>query len=163
MQSAGYHHANMLAAQLRVTMTDRDTEMLAMLQGMAEQDTNPPQEKIIPPPAPAANAAIDQNIQLEMLRILQQMQSASNGRAGRGGRSGRGGRGDNNRNRNTRTPDDATFNRRITNMYCHTHGGCNHNSPECTRKAAGHKDGATMQNRLGGSNAFCQPVGGAVE
>ena len=63
----------MLAAQLRATMTDRDTEMLAMLQGMAEQDTNPPQEEIIPPPAPAANAAIDQNIQLEMLRILQQM------------------------------------------------------------------------------------------
>ena len=163
MQQAGYHHANMMAAQLRTTMTDCDTEMLAMLQGLAEQDANPPQAEVIPQPAPAANAATNQDIQLEMLRILQEIQNTYTGRAGRGGRGGRGGQGDNNSNRNTRTPDNATFNRRVTNMYCHTYGGCNHNLTNCTRKAAGHKDGATMHNRLGGSNVFCQHVGGAVK
>ena len=35
--------------------------------------------------------------------------------------------------------------------YCHTHGACNHDSPDCRSKAEGHKDEATFQNRMGGS------------
>ena len=35
--------------------------------------------------------------------------------------------------------------------YCHTHGVCNHDSPNCHSKAEGHKDEATFQNRMGGS------------
>ena len=35
--------------------------------------------------------------------------------------------------------------------YCHTHGACNHNSPDCLSKAEGHKDEATFANRMGGS------------
>ena len=35
--------------------------------------------------------------------------------------------------------------------YCHTHGLCNHNSPDCHTPAEGHKNEATLQNRLGGS------------
>ena len=35
--------------------------------------------------------------------------------------------------------------------YCHTHGTCNHDSPECRSKAEGHEDEATFANRMGGS------------
>ena len=35
--------------------------------------------------------------------------------------------------------------------YCHTHGACNHASPECYSTAEGHKDEATFENRMGGS------------
>ena len=133
--------------------------MLAMLQNLADVENNPPPEEWIPPPAPAANTATN-NVKFEILRNLQEIQ---NGNADQGGRGGRGCRGDGNRNRNRRTPDDAAFNGRITNLYYHTHGRCNHNSSECTKKAADHNDAAIMNNRLGGSNAVCQPVAGAVE
>ena len=35
--------------------------------------------------------------------------------------------------------------------YCHIHGACNHESPECRSKAEGHKDKAMFANRMGGS------------
>ena len=56
---------------------------------------------------------------------------------------------------NQRTPDNASFNRVNTSTYCHTHGACNHTSAECNRKAPGHRNTATLTNRMGGSNAFC--------
>ena len=49
-----------------------------------------------------------------------------------------------------------TFPRRITDKYCHTHGGCNHVYRDFTRKAEGYNDAAMMQNYLGGLNACCQ-------
>ena len=146
--------------------------MLAMLQDfVAVQDVNPPVEA--PPPAPVANAVVQMDVQLEMLRILQEMHQAyaqgGRGIAGRGGQGGRGrqggqggfgGRRYGNRNRNCRTPDNANFVCRVTNQYCHTHGGYNHISGDCTRKASGHNDAATFDNRCGGSNAFFQPIAG---
>ena len=35
--------------------------------------------------------------------------------------------------------------------YCWTHGLCNHLGIECRSKAEGHKDTATLENRMGGS------------
>ena len=36
--------------------------------------------------------------------------------------------------------------------YCWTHGLCNHKGSECRAPAEGHKNNATFENRLGGSN-----------
>ena len=36
--------------------------------------------------------------------------------------------------------------------YCWTHGGCNHSSSECRKKATGHQDTASWTNRMGGSD-----------
>ena len=36
-------------------------------------------------------------------------------------------------------------------LYCWTHGLCNHKSIECKKKEAGHKDEATLENRMDGS------------
>ena len=54
-----------------------------------------------------------------------------------------------------KTPDNPSLNRRTTSKYCWTHGGCAHNSNECTVKAEGHDDEATFADKRGGSKAFC--------
>ena len=46
--------------------------------------------------------------------------------------------------------------RKNTSKYCWTHGACAHSSKECSNKKAGHKDGATFSNKLGGSTRFCE-------
>ena len=167
MQHAGYHHANMLAEQLCTDFQVQGTKVLAIVQELAEANANPPTETVQLPPAPVANAVIQDTIQVEMLRLLQDIANRNGNNGGRGGRGGRdnygnrggnSGRGNANGNRNRRTPDNASFIRRIMNLYCHTHGACNHISADCTSKAPGHEDLATLNNRMGGSNAFCQPV-----
>ena len=161
MQQAGYHHANMLADKLRADLQMQGNEMLAMVQGFAESNITQPPEEEHPQPAPAANAVVQDSIQLEILRLLRDISaqnSQNSGRGGRGGRTGRTARGNGGPRIGTHTPDNASFNRRVTSNYCHTHGACNHDSRACTTKAPGHHDNATMDNRMGGSNAFCQPV-----
>ena len=115
---------------------------------------HPPIEEVHPP-APAENIVNNTYVQLKMLWILQEMQNVN---AGQGRRGGRCGRDDNNHKRNRCTPDNATFNRRITNQYCHTHGWCNYVSADYKRKVAHHNNAATINNRLVISNAFFQPV-----
>ena len=93
---------------------------------------------------------------------MQANNAQNEGRGGIGGKGGIGGRGgmgdrDNQGNRNHRTPDNATFDCRVTNGYCHNHDGCNHIFGDCTRPVLGHNNAAMMDNRLDGSNAFCQP------
>ena len=75
------------------------------------------------------------------------------GGQGNGGNSG-GGRGSGTC-RNRKTPDNARFPRPQTDKYCWTHGACNHTSAECQRQATGHQNTATFDNRMGGSNAYC--------
>ena len=42
--------------------------------------------------------------------------------------------------------------------YCWSCACCDHWGRHCTCKKSGHKDDATFQNRMGGSNKFCLPV-----
>ena len=161
-QHAGYHHANMLASQMRAELSNQQAEMLAVMQSMVPPDEAPAQEENeqandsgtnAVPTQQMANAVIADNVQLQMLRILQSMQESQQNSTGNngGGEQNGGGRVRVNR----RTPDSETFNRRDTTKYCQTHGACNHTSSECNRKAPGHKNMATIPNRMGGSNAFC--------
>ena len=71
MQQPGYHHANILAKQLRTDLQAQGTEMLAIVQEMAAANSNPPEDKYQPPPPPAANAAIQRTAQTEMLQLLR--------------------------------------------------------------------------------------------
>ena len=115
--------------------------MLALVQEMAAVNIEQPNEEA-DPPVPAANAVIQNTVQNEMLQLLRTIAANGNnngqgGRYGRNGRNGRGGDGgQGNQTRvNRRTPDNANFNRYITNLYCHTHGACNHASIDCSNKA----------------------------
>ena len=130
-----------------------------MPQDLVIVDNNTPIEDMLPPiapPAPVANSVAHIDVQMKMLRILQEMQQNATGCSGRGRRGGRGGRGRGGCEKKFRTPDNANFPRRVIDKYCHTQGECNHNSPDCTRKADRNNDTAMIQNRLGGSNYFCQ-------
>ena len=64
----------------------------------------------------------------------------------------------NRRRGNRRTPDNVTFDYRVTDQYCWTYGECNHPLNACTRKAQGLMDAATRANRMQVLNTFCQPV-----
>ena len=63
-----------------------------------------------------------------------------------------------NHNNNTFNPSNpkAPNASRLEKKYCWTHGWCHHNGTECTRKAQGHKDHATITNRMNGSNKGCK-------
>ena len=136
--------------------------MLAMMQSMVTGKEQPAQEiEAETPMQQVANVAIADNVQLQMLQILQTMQAAQQqgDRNNRGSDKNSGNQNGGGRARvNRRTPDDATFNRRDESKYCHTHGACNHTSSDCNRKAPGHRNTATLTNRMGGSNVFCEQV-----
>ena len=54
-----------------------------------------------------------------------------------------------------KTPDNPPFSRKVTNLYCWTHGGCAHESSKCNSKSTGHRNEATFENKLGASKGFC--------
>ena len=139
--------------------------MLAMVQELAIADNNPPIVDAPPPPQPTENALLQDNVQVEILRLLHEILTER--RRGQGGR-GRGsgdnngnacgyGRGYNELNLNHHKPDNANVARRITDSYFWTYGGCNHASAKCTRKASAHKNDAAKDNFMGGSNTFWEP------
>ncbi|GKY93435.1 hypothetical protein MPSEU_000311100 [Mayamaea pseudoterrestris] len=41
--------------------------------------------------------------------------------------------------------------------YCHTHGHCGHTSKDCNRRAPGHQENATKNNKMGGNEATYAP------
>ena len=99
------------------------------------------------------NAATTINAQSETLKVLQdlqkQLQTISQEVKNGGGNNGR-------KREFRKTPDDPPYTRANTEKYCWTHGACNHESKECTRRAPGHEAKATKPNQLGGSKAFCE-------
>ena len=156
MQQTGYRHANMLAQQLQTNLDNQQSEMLAMVQSMVPvaQESAAEQHNV---EQQVANAAVT-SVQQQMFEILQATQVTQNATATNNGgnTNNNNGGGENSRRQlNRRTPDNVTFARQDTSKYCHTHGGCNHYSSECNRRAPGHKTNATFTDRMGGSNAFC--------
>ena len=154
MQQAGYHHANMLAAQLRTDLQVQGSDMLAMMQELSTQDNNPPIDARSPP-EPARNATVKESVQLEVLRLLREIALNKQGGSGSSRGSAESGGGEGGRSRIRKTPNNASLVRRMVSLYCWTHGGCNHLSKDCKRKALGHKDDAKIGTRMGGFNTFC--------
>ena len=67
MQQVGFHHANMLAEQLRTKIDTQGTEILVMLQDLFITDNSPPIEDMPPPTAllaPTASVAAHTNMQI---------------------------------------------------------------------------------------------------
>ena len=165
MQQAGYHHANMLAEQLKTCMEHRDQELFSAIQSVVDSNsvaTSPPsmaqsELSTITPSQHQANAVQNDSIQLEMLKLLKQMQESMCTQLNKTQQKN-GSQPSTNKKPPRKTPDDASYPRKKTNKYCWTHGGTNHSSQECQRKAPGHQDTATFVNRLGGSNAYCSNV-----
>ena len=129
--------------------------MLAIVQEISTQDNNPPTDNA-PQLEPAVNAAVQDSIQLEMPRLLREISRDRQGGSGNHNGSGRRGEKIGGRSCIHKTPDNVSFFRRQTNLYCWTHGGCDHVSGDCSCKANGYKDAATKANCMGDSNEFCE-------
>ena len=153
MQQAGYHHANHLAQQMRTDLDTRNTEMMSIIQtALSHASTAPSCDDTtlsdLTPAHHQANSVATDPIQLEMLQLLRQMQQGMQTTPADAAPSASvpGYR---------RTPNNATRPRKDTSKYCWTHGASNHASLECERRAPGHRDKATLTNRMGGSSAYC--------
>ena len=144
-------------------MQRRDQELFLVIQSVVDSNASaasqpslaPSEVSSITPSQHQANSVQSDPIQLEMLKILQQMHQTMTFQP-QANQQTTVYQSRQNRRPPKKTKDDATFPRRQTDVYCWTHGGCNHSSQTCQRKAAGHKDGATFDNRQGGSNAYCR-------
>ena len=161
MQQAGYHHTNHLASQLRDNILKRDTELLTVIQSAIKTSSVPPSvapsdiSTVTPPAQQQINAVQSDPVQLEILKLLQQMQQSMATTTTQNNNNNNPGR-QHRRRPPRKTPDNASFNRNKKDQYCWTHGACGHTSVQCMAKASGHQDTATMENRMGGSNAFCK-------
>ena len=125
MQQAGYHHANMLAEQLKTNMERRDQECFPVIQSVVDSNAStvsPPSITLteissITPSQHQANAVKTEPVQLEMLKILQQMQQSmftqTQAPPQQSGSQTR-----NNRRTLRKTPDHASYPRKRTDTYC---------------------------------------------
>ena len=98
-----------------------------------------------------------------MQTMMMQMQSQMNsditpGRPGRGrGRGYYQGRGRQARGGGRNGRNDPTASNNHNNLYCWTHGLCQHTGRQCETPAVGHKVTATVTNKMGGSTRNCIP------
>ena len=86
MQQAGYCHAKIFATKLQTDFQLQGTEMTALVQEIVNTDNNPPIDNVQPPPGFAANATVQDIVQLEIIRLLRKIvQERHIGRYGQGG------------------------------------------------------------------------------
>ena len=98
----------------------------------------PTQHNTMEPPAPAANAATTDAVQLKMLQILERLDKKLDGQP-------------------APKTTKRRYTRKDTSKYCWSHGACGHPGCECKNKKPGHKDEATFDNKMGGSTFLCPP------
>ena len=79
----------MLVERLQTDLQLQGSQMLAIVQEMSRQDNNPPTDDA-PQSEPAVNSAVQDSVQLEMLRLLCEISRDSQG--GSGNHNGSGGR-----------------------------------------------------------------------
>ena len=157
MQQAGFHHDNAIAGeignQLQSHLEDNNSKMLSVLQqipGLSE--TSSSSEESQEEHAQTSNSVVTDNVQLEILKLLREIQVNLKPNKREPTRPTRPGR-------YRKTPDDAALTatrpRELTAKYCWTHGACDHEGKDCFRRALGHKEEATKENKMGGSKAYC--------
>ena len=155
MQHAGYHHANFIASQVMNEVQDVKSSVIELLQGNEEDKENSP-----PPQENKANAAIKPEadptltLQMEMLKLMKSLQQDVNGMKSNN-RNNRNRNRDNYNNNYNNPPPRPYRPRRNTEHYCWSHGACAHPGSQCNFKKPGHKDKATIDNKMGGSTYYC--------
>ena len=127
---------------------------------MNTNNTAEPSTEIFEQVQQSANVMTDEHI----CKLVSACLKANNTNGGGGGRGGGNGNrhGNNGGNeRNTKAPlccqGYNASGEAVT--YCWTHGitkNLRHNSTTCQRKAEGHKDDATLNNKMGGNEATCE-------
>lgn len=174
MLQAGFAHANHLAQEMRTEINHSNMEIINMLKiaGSQTQDEatvgTQATSSISDVTDQANSITASENsqllttiVQLQKQMAAMQSQLANQNRNNKndsnsGGGNGDGGGGNKRKRFFKKTPDSPPFTRGKTDVYCWTHGACNHSSADCTRRARGHVETATFQDKQGGSLAFCK-------
>ena len=156
MRNTPFHQANLaLQEEVRRDFQRMRDEVVQSLNVMATEVNN---SNSVPPPD-SANAATrtsttagsNRDDELAaMFRAMTTQLTTMNSRItdilGQNNGAGRGG------------GDRPNGNRQRRNMrfYCWTHGACNHPGSACRNPKPGHKNEATFEDRMGGSNFYCR-------
>ena len=156
MEYAGFHQANSIAEQLKEEVQTVQHNVLQLLQlhdddKENEQPAQPVEEKV------NAAASTDTNLtmQMEMLKLIKSLQQEVSGLKN-SNRNNHNNRNNYRGNRNNNQHSDNYRGRPVTNRYCWSHGGCNHNSSNCRTPRDGHKNDATFANKMNGSTSYCK-------
>jgi hypothetical protein len=149
LEQAGYGQANLVED----IVNRLSIEFNHQANMIGETNNDPP--PLCPPVTENANHATTDTIlqqvltqNQELMRMLAANAGPTGGRRNRTPRASRPSTGP--RQGQPRTPMPAYFNK-----YCWTHGRGNHEGPNCNSKCPGHKDEATMENKMGGSTYGC--------
>ena len=161
MQQAGYHHANVLAKQLKTNMERQDQELFSVIQSVVDSiaptasppSISPSDISSITPSQHQEKSVQTDPVHLKMLKILQQIQQYMFTQA-QDPQQHNGSQTWTTKRTPKKTPDKVSYPRKQTDTYW-THGGSNNSSQEYQRKAPGHQDAATFDNCIGGSNVYC--------
>lgn len=149
MMHAGFHQANYVADRVLGEVESVQQNVIQLLQKYEDSNTTSTQSSQSVPPSlqnttfsditedkafaatPSTNAP-----STDLMAILKQMQEEIKALKGT-------------------TNNPTKRNRRNFSKYCWTHGACSHSSAQCRMKKEGHKDEATKENKMGGSERFC--------
>ena len=161
LQNTGYGQANIVDEIVERTVNQITSELNNRTNLIPSSAPAPSPSPTPTPPAPQANMATPSSTDALIQQLLEQNQAlmrqllnAPNGT-------------NNNRRRNNRQRFNRPSTGRRTGQpaqplpdyctkYCWTHGRCTHTSNECLRKAPGHQDNATFDNKLDGSTYGCE-------
>lgn len=145
-------NANMVAQQVTEQLLQHPVFHLEEANELPEASPAPAPAQTPPPDAHQINNASSmETLMQQLIQMMmnqqppQQQQYQQQYYRGGGGRGGRGRGNSAGRGRGGRGPI-------IFNKYCWTHGLCTHTSSECRNRAQGHKENATLTNRMGGSD-----------
>ena len=94
---------------------------------------------------PSMNTVSSDKVMLEMMKLLKEIKDDMKDVKSNNNKQKRNSQ--NNDNNNTRYRRDK---------YCWSHGACNHDSKNCRKRLQGHKEEATFNDRMGGSDKFCK-------
>ena len=135
MQQAGYHHANLLATQLREDMEAHNHDLMTVLQTALDAQSQAltatgTEISDLTRNTHQANTTTTDKVQLEILQLLKQLQTDMRTGTPTPAPAHKAPR----KRRGKKTPDDASFPRRKTDKYCWTHGACAHDGLGCEDK-----------------------------
>ena len=149
MQSESVQQANQIAESLRDDMRRTEENLINVVQSKLRTQRDTQKEVTLPSENPQAPSLVDlnlaattsaslyENTQLAILQALRDL---------------------NVQMQNRPPPFRGNPNPRNARLrhYCWSHGRCNHPSSQCRAKKQGHKDEATLRNKLGGSTKNCE-------
>ena len=155
MRNTAFHQAHQVATDLKSEFENMRDDIVVSWMNAVTMNHHDSALLVVPPPTPSMHATTNDHFLAAIKKIVQdQMKNNHNDQSNDRGRQynngyNNGGCGYNNGAQQQRRPC------RYTSQYCWSHGACSHKGKDCNNKRQGHKDEATIKNKMGGSTYYC--------